>query len=97
MRKKIAYLIWLQRLYELGARKFAVSGVGVIGCYPGHRKQDTNSKCNANANYWSMKYNDGLKTMMHELKQESSDFYYSYFKMYDVMNKIISQAETYGT
>lgn len=80
----------------MGARKFVVSGVGVIGCCPAQRKQNSTSGCNVEANYWSMKYNVGLKALLHELKTESSDMHYSYFDTYDVMNDLIQHPETYG-
>ncbi|KAJ0571532.1 putative triacylglycerol lipase [Helianthus annuus] len=86
----------LKKMYGLGARKFVVSGVGVIGCCPAQRKQNSTSECRVEANYWSTKYNDGLKALLHELKMESSDFHYSYFDTYDVMNGLIQHPETYG-
>ncbi|KAI7729950.1 hypothetical protein M8C21_031309 [Ambrosia artemisiifolia] len=86
----------LKKMYGLGARKFVVSGVGVIGCCPAQRKQNTTSECRVEANYWSMKYNDGLKALLQELKTDSSDFHYSYFDTYEVMNGLIQHPETYG-
>ncbi|KAM0010888.1 putative triacylglycerol lipase [Helianthus debilis subsp. tardiflorus] len=86
----------LKKMYALGARKFVVSGVGVIGCCPAQRKQNSTSECRVEANYWSTKYNDGLKALLHELKVETSDFHYSYFDTYDVMNGLIQHPETYG-
>ncbi|KAJ0765673.1 putative triacylglycerol lipase [Helianthus annuus] len=86
----------LQRLYELGARKFVVSGVGVIGCCPAQRKRSATSDCNVEVNTWSVKYNDGLKALLQELKTESSDIQYSYCETYDVMNNFIEHPEAYG-
>lgn len=79
----------------MGARKFVVSGVGVIGCCPAQRKQN-NSDCKVEANHWSVKYNEGLKASLHEMKSESSDMHYSYFDTYDVMNGLIQDPEKYG-
>nr|XP_043606389.1 GDSL esterase/lipase At5g55050 [Erigeron canadensis] len=86
----------MKRMYEMGARKFVISGVGVIGCCPAQRKQNTTSDCKVEANYWSTKYNEGLKALLKELKSESSDIHYSYFDTYDVMNGLIQHPETYG-
>ncbi|PWA62014.1 SGNH hydrolase-type esterase domain-containing protein [Artemisia annua] len=44
----------------MGARKFVVTGVGMIGCCPRQRKDNATSGCNEEANYWSSKYNDGI-------------------------------------
>lgn len=83
-------------MYELGARKFVVSGVGEIGCCPALRKENPTSECIVEVNTFAMKYNDGLKAMLQELKTESSDINYTYFGTYDVMNDIIQHPETYG-
>ncbi|KAK9072267.1 hypothetical protein SSX86_008700 [Deinandra increscens subsp. villosa] len=85
-----------KRLYELGARKFTVNGVGLIGCCPIFRKKSTSSDCDAEANLLAMKYNDGLKTLLEELKNESSDIRYSYFDTYNAVDNIIQHPETYG-
>ncbi|XP_076922226.1 GDSL esterase/lipase At5g55050-like [Bidens hawaiensis] len=85
----------LKRLYGLGARKFVVSGVGVIGCCPAQRKQNT-SDCKVAANYWATQYNVGLKALLSELKSELSDMHYSYFDTYGVMNGLIQHPENYG-
>ncbi|KAM0010873.1 putative triacylglycerol lipase [Helianthus debilis subsp. tardiflorus] len=86
----------LKQMYGLGARKFVVSGVGVIGCCPAQRKPNNNSECNLEANYGSTKYNDGLKALLNELKLESSDMHYTYFDTYNVMSDLIQRPETYG-
>ncbi|KAK1407021.1 hypothetical protein QVD17_38631 [Tagetes erecta] len=86
----------LKKLYEMGARKYVVSGVGVIGCCPAQRKQNTTSECRVEANYWATKYNEGLKALLREMKSESPDMHYSYFDTYDVMNGLIQHPETYG-
>lgn len=86
----------IKRMYGMGVRKFVVSGVGVIGCCPAQRKQNTTGECKVEANYWSMKYNDGLKVALRGLKSESSDINYSYFDTYDVMNGLIQHPQNYG-
>ncbi|XP_022036751.1 GDSL esterase/lipase At5g55050 [Helianthus annuus] len=86
----------LKQMYGLGARKFVVSGVGVIGCCPAQRKPNNNSECNLEANYGSTTYNDGLKALLNELKLESSDMHYTYFDTYNVMSDLIQRPETYG-
>ncbi|XP_076895499.1 GDSL esterase/lipase At5g55050-like [Bidens hawaiensis] len=85
----------LKRLYELGAHKFVISGVGVIGCCPVQRKHSATGDCNEEINTWSMKYNDGLKSLLQEFMTESSDIHYSYCETYDVMNNLIQHPETY--
>ncbi|CAI9283528.1 unnamed protein product [Lactuca saligna] len=86
----------IKNMYTLGARKFVVSGVGVIGCCPAQRKQNTTGDCKMEANYWSMKYNEGLKALLRGLKSESSDISYSYFDTYAAMSGLIQHPQTYG-
>ncbi|XP_076925107.1 GDSL esterase/lipase At5g55050-like [Bidens hawaiensis] len=85
----------LKRLYELGSRKFVITGVVSIGCCPAQRKDSSTGDCNAEINTWSMKYNDGLKALLHELKTELSDIHYSYCETYDVLNNLVQHPETY--
>lgn len=90
-------LILLQRLYELGARKFVVTGVGAIGCCPVQRLKNTTNGCMEKTNNWSMEYNKGLQIMLKELKLESSDINYSYFDIFGVMSDLIQDPQNYGT
>ncbi|KAJ9568134.1 hypothetical protein OSB04_004100 [Centaurea solstitialis] len=85
----------IKKMHELGARKFVVSGVPVIGCSPLQRKLN-NTECNAEPNYWSVKYNDALQSLLTKLKSKLSDINYSYFHLYDAMNHVIEHHQTYG-
>ncbi|KAJ9568135.1 hypothetical protein OSB04_004101 [Centaurea solstitialis] len=85
----------IKKMHGLGARKFVVIGVGVIGCCPAQRTLN-NTECNTDINYWSVKYNDALQSLLTELKSELSDINYSYFHLYDAMNDIIQHPQTYG-
>ncbi|KAJ9567999.1 hypothetical protein OSB04_003965 [Centaurea solstitialis] len=85
----------IKKMHELGARKFVVSGVPVIGCSPLQRKLN-NTECNAEPNYWSVKYNDALQSLLTKLKSKLSDINYSYFHLYDAMNHVIQHHQTYG-
>ncbi|PWA90185.1 SGNH hydrolase-type esterase domain-containing protein [Artemisia annua] len=86
----------MKRLHGMGARKFVVTGLGMIGCCPRQRKDNATSGCNEEANYWSSKYNDGLKHLLENLKLESPDINYSYFDMYKAMSDLIQDPQKYG-
>ena len=83
-------------LYGLGARKMVVSGVGAIGCYPAQRKTDSMGECIVETNYWSARYNEGLKIMLQGLKSESLDMNYVYFDLYGAMTNVFQDPKTYG-
>lgn len=74
-----------------------VTGIGAVGCCPSQRNQNKTEVCNEEANYWATKYNDGLKSGLHQFKSELNGFYYSYFDTYSVFTNFIEKPATYGT
>ncbi|XP_076910486.1 GDSL esterase/lipase At5g55050-like [Bidens hawaiensis] len=87
---------YMKRLYSMGARKFMVTGVGMIGCSPEQRKHSATGECKDEANYWSKKYNNGLTVLLQNLKSELSDINYSYFDTYGAMNNVIQNPQAHG-
>ncbi|MBA0550199.1 hypothetical protein Golob_021166 [Gossypium lobatum] len=86
----------LKRLYETGARKFVLTGIGVIGCIPAERVKNKTHKCNEECNFWSVKYNEELKAMLKGLKSERQGINYSYFDTYSIMQNVIQKPSSYG-
>lgn len=91
----ISLLKFLQHLYNHGARKFVVVGIGPLGCCPSWR-ETKNEECNEEINYWSVKYNEGLVSMLQELKSDLKDIYYSYLDTYRVLLSLIQTPAAYG-
>ncbi|XP_076916864.1 GDSL esterase/lipase At5g55050-like [Bidens hawaiensis] len=87
---------FLKTSYGLGARKLVVSGVGAIGCCPIKRKENRTGECSVEINYWSTKYNDGLKIMLEGLKSESLGMNYAYFDTYGAMVDLFQNHEAHG-
>lgn len=90
------FVVLSQRIYNLGARKFVVVGAGLIGCCPKLRSDNETGGCNEEANYWSVKYNEGVKSLLRELKEELIDIKYSLFSTYDLMADVVQQPSVYG-
>ncbi|XP_077221305.1 GDSL-like Lipase/Acylhydrolase superfamily protein [Tasmannia lanceolata] len=86
----------LKRIYNLGARKLVIVGVGAIGCCPAQRIQNKTGDCNEEANYWSLKYNEGVKTVVQGITSELKDISYSFFDTYGVVLDYIKNPATYG-
>ncbi|XVF03837.1 hypothetical protein REPUB_Repub05bG0027100 [Reevesia pubescens] len=84
------------RLYAYGARKFFLSGIGVIGCIPAERVKNKTQECNEELNFWCVKYNEGLKAMLNGLKLELQGINYSYFDTYSIMHNVIQKPSSYG-
>ncbi|PWA69041.1 GDSL-like Lipase/Acylhydrolase superfamily protein [Artemisia annua] len=86
----------LKMMYGLDARKMVVSGAGAMGCFPAQRKTNSMGECNVEINYWSARYNEGLKIMLQELKSELLDMNYVYFDLYGAMINLFQDPKTYG-
>ncbi|XP_038690959.1 GDSL esterase/lipase At5g55050 [Tripterygium wilfordii] len=86
----------LKRLQGNGARKFLFAGVAPIGCTPSQRVNNETQVCNEELNSWVVKYNQVLKSMLEQLKQELPDINYSYFDTYTVLNNIVQNPIKYG-
>ncbi|KAG8386114.1 hypothetical protein BUALT_Bualt03G0115300 [Buddleja alternifolia] len=86
----------LKGLYGLGGRKFLAIGLAPIGCAPKQRFRNITGECNKEVNYWSNKYNEGLKQMLNEVKAELKEFHYSYLDTYSVFVDFIESPSTYG-
>ena len=92
----ISLLKNLQYLYNQGARKFVVVGIGALGCCPSRRSNTKNEECNEEINYWCVKFNEGLVSMLQELKSDLQGIYYSYFDTYTVLLNVIQKPTDYG-
>ncbi|EEF32465.1 GDSL esterase/lipase At5g55050 [Ricinus communis] len=86
----------IKRLHSYGARKYLFPGLGTVGCAPSQRIKNEARECNEEVNSFSVKYNEGLKLMLQELKSELQDINYSYFDTYNVLQNIIQKPAAYG-
>ncbi|XP_062077688.1 GDSL esterase/lipase At5g55050-like isoform X2 [Humulus lupulus] len=86
----------VERLYNLGALRFVIVGIGVIGCTPSQRKSNKAEQCNEEVNSVAIKYNEALTSTLKSLKVEQKELNYSYFDGYSVMQNAIQKPATYG-
>ncbi|CAN1339810.1 GDSL esterase/lipase At5g55050 [Linum perenne] len=87
----------LKTLYANGARKFAMAGVGALGCSPRERLKDNTQDCNQLQNSMATLYNEQLKSMLQSLKSElGNGFSYSYFDTFSVLHNMILNPSPYG-
>ena len=56
-----------------------------------------NEECREEMNYCSVKYNEGLMSMLQELKSELKETYYSFSDSYKVFLDLIQRPAAYGT
>lgn len=85
----------MQRLYNNGGRKYEIAGVGTLGCCPELRLKNK-TECVVEVNYWSLKYNEVLRSMLNEWQLENEGIIYSYFDTYAALNDLIQNPASYG-
>ncbi|XP_054796252.1 GDSL esterase/lipase At5g55050 [Prosopis cineraria] len=85
----------LQRIYENGGRKFEIAGIGAVGCCPARRLKN-NTECEAEINFWALKYNEGLKSMLQEWQSQNHGLAYTFFDTYAANDDLILNPSTHG-
>ena len=89
----------MQRLHELGARKFIVGGVGPLGCIPFVRalKLLASGKCSVKVNNLIQGYNKKLNKALDQLNlQLGPEAIFVYANSFDSVLKIILNYHQYG-
>ncbi|XP_022965085.1 GDSL esterase/lipase At5g55050 [Cucurbita maxima] len=87
----------LKRLYGYGARKYVVTGIGLVGCTPSQRKRSKTGECDVEVNSWAAQYNVALKSMLQTLKMElNNNISFSYFEVYAIMSDFVRSPSSYG-
>lgn len=86
-------------MHGFGARKYVVIGSGPVGCAPKARSESKDGdQCNEEANQLAIKFNKGLKPMLHGLRSELNGLVqYSFIDEYNVFSPIIQNPSTVGT
>lgn len=86
----------MQRLYNLGGRKFIVAGLGRMGCIPSILAQGTDGKCSEEVNQLVLPFNTNVKTMISNLNQNLPDAKFIYLDITQMLEDIIANPEVYG-
>ncbi|XP_057971572.1 GDSL esterase/lipase At2g23540-like [Malania oleifera] len=90
--------IQLTRLYELDARKFAVSNIGPIGCIPYQKMINrlSEDQCAELPNKLATQYNGRLKDLLAELNDNLHGATFVYVNVYDFVMELVSNYARYG-
>nr|XP_018677625.1 PREDICTED: GDSL esterase/lipase At5g55050-like [Musa acuminata subsp. malaccensis] len=86
----------LERLYDLGARKFAVLGTGLLGCIPIFRAAVPSYGCYEDLNDFSLRFKTATKAILEELSMSLKGFQYSFGDSYEMVTKIFSHPQEFG-
>ncbi|GLT39280.1 hypothetical protein SLA2020_134780 [Shorea laevis] len=91
-------LQFFKELYELGARRIAVSGVPSIGCIPSQRtlKGDKTRNCAEDINHAASLFNSKLSNQVDSLKKSLTGLKAAYFDAYNPSLSMIQNPQKYG-
>ncbi|KAE8656157.1 GDSL esterase/lipase [Hibiscus syriacus] len=92
------YTKQLQALYNYGARKFVLIGVGQIGCSPNELAQNSpdGKTCVERINAANRIFNDRLKGLVDQFNNADSDAKFIYINAYGIFQDITSNPSAYG-
>lgn len=90
-------LCHLQSLYNLGARKFVVAGLGLMGCIPSILAQSPAGGCSEEVNQLVLPFNANVKTMINSLSANLPGIKFTYIDVAHMFQDIVANARSYGT
>ncbi|XP_057538499.1 GDSL esterase/lipase At5g45670-like [Amaranthus tricolor] len=88
----------IRSLYNYGARKFALIGIGQIGCSPNELAQRSpdGSTCDEQINSANRMFNDQLRDLVGKLNDEYTDARFVYINVYNMFQDLIDNPGAYG-
>ncbi|KAL5981805.1 hypothetical protein ACLOJK_015870 [Asimina triloba] len=89
------FKLHLQKLHQLGARKFAILGGAAVGCTPRERSYN-GGKCYEDMNKLVYSFHGATAAMLDQLKRELDGMSYSLGNMYEMMIRLLNNQPKYG-
>ncbi|KAM0040024.1 putative triacylglycerol lipase [Helianthus debilis subsp. tardiflorus] len=87
----------LRELYNYGARKLALNGIGQIGCVPNALSQSQNgTTCVEKVNSVIKLFNSELISLVNNFNRDLPDAKFIYINNYDIFQDIINNPKAYG-
>ncbi|KAB1210926.1 hypothetical protein CJ030_MR6G019683 [Morella rubra] len=90
------YAQQLTSLYNLGARKFVVAGLGLMGCIPSILAQSPAGGCSEEVNQLVLPFNANVKTMINSLSANLPGIKFTYIDVAHMFQDIVANARSYG-
>lgn len=87
----------MQRLYNLGARKFVIAGLGLMGCIPSILAQSSDGMCSQEVNQLILPFNTNTKAMINQLSANLPGSKFSYIDIQNMFQDLLANARSYGT
>lgn len=86
----------LIKLYNLGARKFVLAGLGLMGCIPSILAQSSNGICSEDVNNLVQPFNTNVKTMMNNLNADLPGSKFIFIDIRRMFQDILANPASYG-
>lgn len=88
----------IQHIYDLGARRIAIFGLGPVGCIPARLTLPNCSAdyCNNHVNDMATNYNMGLENLVNELPARYTGVVPVYASVFDVVQLFLTYPQQYG-
>ncbi|XP_073146785.1 GDSL esterase/lipase At1g71691-like [Henckelia pumila] len=86
----------LSRLYNLGARKFVIAGVGLMGCIPSILAQSRDGTCSQQVNQLVLPFNANTKAMINNLSDNLPASRFAYVDIATMFQDLLANARSYG-
>ncbi|KAL2494646.1 GDSL esterase/lipase [Forsythia ovata] len=92
------YTEQLRTMYNYGARKFVLNGVGQIGCSPNELAQNSadGSTCIQRINVANQIFNNKLKAIVDDFNNNSPDAKFIYINAYGIFQDLIDNPSSFG-
>lgn len=86
-----------QRLYNLGARKFVLAGLGLMGCIPSILAQGTGGRCSEDVNQLIVPFNANMRTMINKLSTNLPGSKFIFVDIHKMFQDLLANSRSYGT
>ncbi|KAI4388895.1 hypothetical protein MLD38_001184 [Melastoma candidum] len=86
----------LTALYNLGARKFVLSGIGQMGCIPSILAQNMAGACSEEVNRLVQPFNTNVRAMMNNLNANLPEARFVFVDIAGMFQDLVTNARSYG-
>ncbi|OVA08077.1 Lipase [Macleaya cordata] len=86
----------LTTLYNLGARKFIISGVGSLGCIPSILAQNPSGRCSDAVDQLILPFNANVKSMLNKHNADLPGAKFIHIDIFRMFQGILSNPRAYG-
>ncbi|CAN0890100.1 GDSL esterase/lipase At1g71691 [Linum grandiflorum] len=90
------YTRQLNTLYNMGARKFAIAGLGVMGCIPSILAQSPAGLCSEEVNKLVSPFNQNVKAMINNFNANLPGARFTYIDISKMFRDVLANSGNYG-